>query len=439
MSRARGGSVQQRVAQHSRYKTAFELMEEVENRKQMMAEVAAEEKAREEARARRWAWVGVLKDKLNVFKKSDFEKAMIAMFSDIDGVLKERLQYLHITSKAEKKSWLTMWMEIDGDCNNKMSYREFISFFNMSEDIWTRRVFDIMNHSITGVVTFVELIKFCAAYLTVDQDTTIEFSFRMISRRGSMFKPKVSILDLEDIRIYVQRRYRMTDQVKIRKRALDIFTCMDTDGDGGLTLDEYKDFCKSNPVFVKFTHHFQQHLRKCIFGIKYWVEKSRKIRVSHRSASDLLTLESRMNHKSETYTVLHLGDPVVDERGRPIVNPRYVSEKANALDAVNAGDQNEANCLVLPTTIKGVEIPEDLMEGILNKHGSKHPSAPPTAANAAAAPKIDGKAAGSGDPPTSLLPPIAPAAKAPKPPMKSTLAWHGPFAASAYVSFFSII
>jgi hypothetical protein len=60
--------------------------------------------------------------------------------------------------KKEKMAWLKMWLEIDEDGNNKMEYTEYLQFFNISDSIWVKRTFQLMNYSFTGVVTFVELV-----------------------------------------------------------------------------------------------------------------------------------------------------------------------------------------------------------------------------------------------------------------------------------------
>lgn len=93
---------------------------------------------------------------------------------------------------------------------------------------------------------------------------------------------------------------------------------MDTDGDGGLDIQEFHHFCMSNPAFLRLTHPIQNHLRKCIFGIEFWVLKTRKIKFSKATGLDALTLPHRINRPSEYYTLNHIKDPVIDQHGNPL-------------------------------------------------------------------------------------------------------------------------
>ena len=66
-----------------------------------------------------------------------------------------------------------------------------------------------------------------------------------------------------------------------------MFEYVDSDGDGGLYVDEFYEFNESNPIFVRYTHCYQQHIRKCIFGIPWWVEKSRIIKSKRSKGTGL--------------------------------------------------------------------------------------------------------------------------------------------------------
>ena len=227
-------------------------------------------------------------------------------------------------TKDEKVTWLKMWLEIDGDGNNKMDYNEYLDYFNMTDCMWTKRVFEIMNYSYTGVVNFVELITFCSKYLTIDKYSTQEFGFRLISRRGSSFLGKSSILDASDFQSFLNDFYHSKNPVQNRKRAMDIFTFIDIDGDGGIDVFEFGKFCDENPTILKFTHTIQQHLRKCIFGIPYWVDKSRKIKMAQATGFNSMTTSGRINMESEKFTVEKLKQPVIDKSGYAIASIPYV-------------------------------------------------------------------------------------------------------------------
>ncbi len=217
----------------------------------------------------------------------------------------------------DKINFVELFKELCGEGRNRVTYRSFCLYFKFKPDKWIRRLFDLINNQVTGSFTFLELIQFCARFLYIDRDTTEEFCFRFLSRRGLNFIPEYSILDLDDFVTFVALRYRKyTKLPKQRKLALEVFVSVDFDGDGGVTFDEFQKYCRQNPVFLKLSHPLQNHLRKCIFGIEFWVEKSRAIKTSLGSTFEVLSkVGGRINKESEMYTLKHIGDPVIDNSG----------------------------------------------------------------------------------------------------------------------------
>lgn len=120
----------------------------------------------------------------SILATRNLEKLMDVVFADSEGKLVGILDEMQILqNKKEKIKWLKMWLEIDEDGNNKMEYEEYLEFFNIKANEWVKRAFDVMNASLTGVVSFVEFVDFCNKYLCVDKKKTIELSFQMMSRR----------------------------------------------------------------------------------------------------------------------------------------------------------------------------------------------------------------------------------------------------------------
>lgn len=251
-----------------------------------------------------------------LFGQSNATKAMLAVFDDFDGTVLECVKKLQIKSE-EKKEWLRLWLRIDDDRNNRMSYIEFIEYFHMDNDMWTRRVFAIMNESYTGVVSFGEFLTFAVKYLVVDKANTIEFCFRLISRRGDCFRADISIIDMEDLKIFIDHAYHNKTLAQAVRRALDVLYLVNKIGDGCIDLTEFRMFCERNPVFVQFTHKFQQHLRKGVFGVGYWATKTRNVMVAALGPIAGVNMFARVNIDAEMFTML-IGDPVIDGQGRPL-------------------------------------------------------------------------------------------------------------------------
>ena len=193
-----------------------------------------------------------------------------------------------------------------------MTYRNFTQYFGFRDETWIRRLFDIMNNSLTGFVTFGEFLQFCLSYLIIDKDTTEELSFRLLSRRGATYVAKWSVLDLEDMMNFISFRYTEFKKLsKKQKRALDVLTAMDLDEDGGVDIKEFQAFCSINPVFPRLSHAVQNYLRRRLFGLDFWVRKSRKVKYSRTTGFESLLPLSMVNSASEKYTAQQLKDPVL--------------------------------------------------------------------------------------------------------------------------------
>jgi hypothetical protein len=125
--------------------------------------------------------ISLAQSAISLFKKNP-TKILLERFKDHEGLMEFALEKLQ-SSSSEKTYWVNMWLQIDADMNNKMSYTEFCDFFSIEPDEYCSRLFLIMNSSLTGVVNLAEFLMFCYTYLTIDKNMTVEFAFRMISRR----------------------------------------------------------------------------------------------------------------------------------------------------------------------------------------------------------------------------------------------------------------
>ena len=327
-------------------KTALQLEEEEMKLKAMEEEIAEMERKDRERWKRILRWV-TPPDVVGIVRRAMQDKLKIQLhrLSDKNHTLEAQFEFLHLIKKKECWKFIHFWKELDDKKKNQVSYERFCKYFRLTRDHWSKRVFDLIDINMKHSFSFIDFMIFAAEYLIIDKWNTEVFSFRMISRRGQTFRPKISIIDLEDMRVFMKTKYKMKEQKAIDRNALDVFGYVDLDGDGGLYIDEWEEFNEKNSVFVKFTHCFQNHIRKVCMGIKFWVDKSRLIKKGRATGISKLTITSRSNLESEKFTVLSLKDPVIDAgTGRAIPAPDHwidVENDDHKTDGMNHKERME--------------------------------------------------------------------------------------------------
>ena len=334
-------------------KTAFELEEEE-------ARLAAVEAELDEiVRKERERWLRIKRmftppNIIGMIRHALRDKLALALrkYQDKKGTLDTLFNDLEIVTKEQKWAWVHWWKDIDNLGHNSVRYERFTAYFRLIQDVWSRRLFEVVNVSASGSITLIDWLTFAKSYLLVDRDKTEEFSFRMMSRRGVVFRPAISIIDLEDMRIFLKQRYSQFAGEAfakiLYKNALAVFEYVDSDGDGGLYIDEFQKFTLKNPVFVRFTHCWQNHLRKVCFGIKYWVERTRIVKKNRATGiGQRLTTLKNINLDSEKFTSIELKDPVIDLAGKPMKTQAHVEYQntdlaVKTLDAAENQDFQDA-------------------------------------------------------------------------------------------------
>ena len=133
-----------------------------------------------------------------IVKKKPKERDDLSLMKEWDMALLKEMKF---KTKESKMLW-TKWNEMigdDGRTSQKLDYDSFLFYFNLKDETWVKRTFDVMNQSLSGKTTFTEFLKFLTKYILIDIEGTNEFCFRLLSRRGSTFVKAFSVLDLDDI------------------------------------------------------------------------------------------------------------------------------------------------------------------------------------------------------------------------------------------------
>jgi hypothetical protein len=216
-------------------------------------------------------------------------------------VLKELLIDL-----TEQRAWLSIWLRIDPNRHNRMTFQEFCKFFQIdSLHDWSRRVFDLINTKHTGVITFDEFLSFCLKYLILDSLSLHEFTFCLLSRRAAFCDISTTVLDLQDMKFFIKFCYK-TKKQQLDKVAMEIFMEMDNSGDFGIAFSEFETYSQRNQTFLAFGNYFLTHFRLCWFGYEYWVRRSQQVKKHQRGIGfgSFIRLKSANLESEELITVL---------------------------------------------------------------------------------------------------------------------------------------
>lgn len=247
-----------------------------------------------------------------LIEKKDPQITFRQIFPDFDGSLHNLLHRMRIGS-SEKNLWMKWWLQMTiKDDDHKVDLTAFRLSFRLDSSIWIERLFEIINFDLSGRASFAEFLDFCYRYILVDKISTLELCFRLLSRRGTNFIKEFSVLDTEDIETYLIERYTTSQKGKLKKMAQDVLKAIENcarlvDNGGAIMFEDFVKYCEVNPLFVRFTHRIQTHLRNTLFGLPYWIERSRKVKVTQAGGlSSLMT--SKSNSASETFLSVDLYD-----------------------------------------------------------------------------------------------------------------------------------
>jgi len=207
------------------------------------------------------------------------EQYLLEKYMDQRGELIAAFQTLRL-SDQQRLRWVELWSMIDADENNTMDIDEFLSFFDLVDKkdmLYTKRLFAIFNRNFNGFVNIRDFLVTTWLYCTFDATRVAEISFRLLSRRGDVFEPDTTIIDLVDIEAFAKARYDplgRNKETSLKKIAVAIFAFLDVDGSGGVGFDEFLVFSKQNPIFLYYGHWFQTRMREAIFGEQYWRDET---------------------------------------------------------------------------------------------------------------------------------------------------------------------
>lgn len=211
-------------------------------------------------------------------RPEDAVKYLVSSFDDRGGNLTKKYKEL-LVDYIEQVVWFKTWLTFDPEKRNLMTFSDFCLLFGFDKDLlWIKRVFNIINRNMSGNATMLEFVSFCSTYLVIDNDSLHEFSFRMLSRQTGKIDNN-RVIDVMDMKIFVKSKYQIKDKKKSEKLALQIFDELDSTGQTrGMNMVEFYDYSSRNPIFLAFGNAFLTHIRRCLFGVTFWIIRSRNIK-----------------------------------------------------------------------------------------------------------------------------------------------------------------
>ena len=161
----------------------------------------------------------------------------------------------------------------------------------MRQTTYSHRLFEIFDQDFNNNVPMKRFLATVWDILVFDRDNTEQLAFRLFSRRGTTFSVEVTVLDQEDFKLWVGQRYKSMKQKEVspqdasralppphaavgdeaepplsplpppssqvNKTSRALFRHIDIDCSGGITFQEFSEFCRSTPVFLMYAHGFQ--------------------------------------------------------------------------------------------------------------------------------------------------------------------------------------
>jgi len=216
-------------------------------------------------------------------------EALVSRYSDPIGEVKLAMDNYELED-GQRLLWLQKWKTLDKDDSNTMDFQEFIQLLDVSDSIWSRRIFEFYNLDFNGAIPLRDFVGVSFGQLVYDRTTAYQFAFRLISRRGNAFDLSIDVLDKIDLVDFIRARYPHHSEEECEALALAVFGYIDDDGSGGIAYQEFLAFSRTNFTFLLWGYTWQETLRAGIMGSKYWHKQT-------KSRQDIFVYDTRFFKK----------------------------------------------------------------------------------------------------------------------------------------------
>jgi Ca2+-binding EF-hand superfamily protein len=207
---------------------------------------------------------GIGKQVKDIYKGKRYPTRAFVENNDIPGQGEFAVNLFH-ELKLDKDHidlFFSVFKTIDRDNSNEIDMEEFYRFFKMEPTPFADKVFALMDEDGSGDIDFSEFVLCIWNYCTLDLKSLIKFAFGLFDADGS------GTLEPDEVEFMIREVYGDAWDSNIRvQRVVDI---IDVNGDGVISFDEFQEFNRKYPCMLFPAFQMQQHLRKGIYGERWW-------------------------------------------------------------------------------------------------------------------------------------------------------------------------
>jgi len=173
-------------------------------------------------------------------------------------IKKEELDKLHLSTHFDQKELKAMWKqfkkETPSGAINKDEFKEVMKQMGVVDPFLQDLIFNVFDDNKDGSINFQEFVTALSVMTRGDPNEKLEFAFHMYDLDGNGFIDKEEMAQIMEafyklvgpLVTFSGKKYESPQQL-----VEEFFDTMDVNGDGKISLEEYKDGAMKNPDIIQ--------------------------------------------------------------------------------------------------------------------------------------------------------------------------------------------